>query len=202
MQRNAKLAISFIRFQYLPHLIFTLIFCLMSVFFVSFQNLNMSQAARIIEMYVSFIGILLLVPLFMPEQDRQIWNLEKSKKTPMWQLYMIRLVIALTVIAVTIAIFLFVIQQSESEIAYGQMWLCGASEIVFLGCIGYFVSAVTNQVVLGYMASVMYYAVNIGKSDIFGQLALFQMTKGQYDFAGYMLFAAVILVISGIRIRR
>ena len=85
MQKYLKIGISYLRGQYLPHLLLTLLFCLASVGFMSFQNLAVEQSAKVLEMYVSLAGIFLLTPLFMPEQNQDIWQLEKSKATPTTQ---------------------------------------------------------------------------------------------------------------------
>lgn len=201
MEKNIKLGTDFVRFQYYPHLLVVVIFCLVSGCFVSFRNLDLGQSAKVLEMYVGLVGALLMTPLFMAEQDVEIWQLEKSRQTPMWQLYLIRVVLAVIGIVVVVTVFLEIMQNNHSAVQFPDMWIGGVSELLFLGSIGAFVSAVTNQVILGYMASVMYYAVNIGGKNYFGPLALFQMSKGKYGFAGWMLLGTVILLISGIMIR-
>ena len=201
MQKNIKLAWVFLRYHYFPHMVLVFAFCCCSVFFASFRNLDAEKCAKILEMYVSIIGILLLTPLFIPEQDREIWSVVKSKKVPMWRLYCIRLSMACIMIVLIILAYFAVFQESNSSFEFGKMFMGSMSETIFLGSIGFMVSAVTNQVVLGYMASVMYYAINIGKSDMFKHLALFQMTKGAYDFAIYMCLGALIFFVFGILIR-
>lgn len=201
MQKNIKLAWVFLRYHFFPHIVLGCVFCCCSVFFVSFRNLNAEQCAKILEMYVSIIGILLLTPLFIPEQNLEIWSVKKAKKIPLWRLYCIRLSIACILITLIILAYLAVFKESNSFFEFDKMFLGSMSETLFLGSIGFFVSAVTNQVVLGYMASVMYYAINIGKSDMFKHLALFQMMRGRYDFAIYMFMSASIFLVLGIFIR-
>ena len=72
MEKYLSAGSSFVRRQYAPHLLLTLLFALMSGFFVSFRNLDGVQAAKVMELYASFGGILLLTPLFLPEQNREI----------------------------------------------------------------------------------------------------------------------------------
>ena len=83
----------------------------------------------------------------------------------------------------------------------GRLWLGSFAEIFFLGSIGFFVSGITNQVILGYMVSVIYFMVNIGGSKYLGKFALFQMMGGNYDFVPVMLTAAAVLAASGILLR-
>ena len=201
MERYLNAASSFIRRQYAPHILLTLLFCGMSGFFVSFRNLDASQAAKVMEMYLAFTGILLLTPLFMPEQDREIWLLERSKATPLWQLYLIRVLEAVVLLMAVITVFVFLMRQGNSVFSIGSLWIGSFAEILFLGSIGFFVSGVTNQVILGYMVSVLYFIVNIGGSKYLGKVALFQMMKGNYDFVALMLPAALVLLAGGIGLR-
>lgn len=201
MEKYLRAGSSFIRRQYAPHLLATLLFCCMSGFFVSFRNLDASQAAKVMEMYGAFTGILLLTPLFLPEQNREIWLLEKSKATPLWKLYLIRLLAAAVLLAVVVTVFLQMLKQGNSQFDGTKLWIGSFCELFFLGSIGFFVSGITNQVVLGYMVSVVYFFVNIGAAKYLGDLALFQMMKGEYDFAVPMTLAALLLVAGGILLR-
>lgn len=202
MENWLKIAGSFCYRHYLPHLLLAFGFCLLSGNFVSLRNLDIHQAAKVLEMYTVWVGIILLVPLFMPEQNEEIWQLEKTKKTPMWIVYGIRLMEGIVGIAVVVFFFLLVLQKQGSTIDFGKMWIGTFCETLFLGSIGFFVSAVTNQVIIGYMVPIVYFAVNIGKREIFRHFALFQMTfKGTYDFWYWMLFGSLLLIISGIYLR-
>lgn len=201
MERYLSAGSSFLRRQYLPHLLLTLLFCGLSGFFVSFRNLSAQQAAKVMEMFVIFVGILLFTPLFLPEQNREIWLLEKSKQTSMWQLYLIRLLEALVVLAVLITAFIGILSWQGSQFEPGKLWLGSMIEILYLGAVGFFISGITNQVVLGYMVSVLYFVGNIGGSKYFGRLALFQMMKGDFAFLPWMAAGAVALLAAGIVIR-
>lgn len=201
MERYLSVGSNFLRRQYLPHLLITLLLCIMSGFFVSFQNLSPEQAAKVMEMFVIFTGILLFTPLFMPEQNREIWLLEKSKQTSLWHLYLVRILEALVLLAVIVTVFIGVLSLGNSEFETGKLWLGSFAEILFLGAVGFFVSGITNQVVLGYMVSVLYFVGNIGGSKYFGKLALFQMMKGDFTFMPWMMAGAVILLAGGIVIR-
>lgn len=121
MERYLSVGSNFLRRQYLPHLLITLLLCIMSGFFVSFQNLLPEQAAKVMEMFVIFTGILLFTPLFMPEQNREIWLLEKSKQTSLWQLYLVRILEALVLLAVIVTVFIGVLSLGNSEFEAGKL---------------------------------------------------------------------------------
>lgn len=72
----------FVRYHYAPHLAIALIFCLISPAVIGYSNLDTAQAARVMEMYFSITGMLLFAPLLIPEQDRSIRALIKSKELP------------------------------------------------------------------------------------------------------------------------
>ncbi len=201
MEKYVKLTVSFIKRQYYPHLLLVLAFVLVSGGFVSFRNLEEAQTAKVMEMYVALTGILLFTPLFMAEQDKEIWDLEKSRQTPMWVVYMLRLLTALLVFTAVIASFILFMVQGNSSFDAGRLFWGSFCEILFLGSIGFFVSAITNQVVIGYMLAFIYYACNIGGGKVFDKLALFQMMKGEYGSWIYWISGAVFLLVSGMLLR-
>lgn len=62
MEKYLTLMASFVKRQYYPHLLLTLLFVAVSGGFVSFKGLEEQQAARVMEMYAAFAGILLFPP--------------------------------------------------------------------------------------------------------------------------------------------
>lgn len=201
MEKYLRIAGKFLTKQYFPHILIALLLCFISGGFMSFRNLDMSQAAKIMEMYVAFFGILFFTPLFIPEQDREIWALEKSKMLPMWKLYLVRMAEAVLLLVLFVTIFVLMVLNGSRGIDGWELWLNSFCEILFLGSIGFFVSAVTNQAVLGYMVSIIYFAANFGGRKYFYKFALFQMMEGKTDFWEYMLLGAVIFLGTGVLIR-
>ncbi len=201
MEKYGKLTISFVKRQYYPHLLLTLLFVAVSGGFVSFKGLESVQAAKVMEMYVAFTGILLFTPLFMPEQDKEIWDLERSKKTSMWKVYLPRLLLALIVCIAVISLFLGLMVKGGGMFDAARLFRGACCEIFFLGSIGFFASAVTNQVVIGYMVAVIYFAVNIGGGKRMWNFALFKMMKGDYGTWIFWLLGAAALFVSGIVVR-
>ncbi len=201
MEKYKKLTVSFIKRQYYPHLLLILLFVAASGGFVSFKGLESAQAAAVMEKYAAFAGIILFTPLFMPEQDKEIWELERSKGTPMWKVYLPRILLALVACLLVIAIFLGLMVKGGGEFETFPLLRGSCCEILFLGSIGFFVSAVTNQVVIGYMLAVVYYAVNIGGAKYLENFSLFQMTRGEYGTWMYWLLGAVVLFLSGVVVR-
>lgn len=201
MEKYVNLAGKFLVKQYLPHIGVALVFCLLSGGVMSFRNLENVQAAKIIEQYLILVGMVLLTPLFMGEQDIDIWQLERTKTMAMWRQYLLRLFLAVLSLCIIAGGFLLFLKSQNEALAMEKLLLGGFAELLFLGSIGFFASAVTNQVVIGYMFAVMYYVVNIGGGKYLGKFALFQMLKENYDFAGWMYAGAFCLFTAGILIR-
>lgn len=187
----------FVRYHYAPHMAIALIFCLISPAVIGYSNLDTAQAARVMEMYFSITGMLLFAPLLIPEQDRSIRALIRSKELPLWQLLLVRLATAILVAAIIVLVILSIIKNSGGTIAYGRLFAGSFAEIIFLGSISFLAGSLTNQFILGYMSGFMYYAVNLGASKYLGHFALFQMIRGTYDFIPWMLVLSAAFFIVG-----
>lgn len=201
MEKYGRLTVSFVKRQYYPHLLLIFLLVAFSGGFVSFKGLENTQAAKVMEMYAAFAGILLFTPLFMPEQDREIWDLERSKGTSMWRIYLPRILLALVLCILVISVFVGVMIKGGGNFDAGILFRGSCCEILFLGSIGFFVSALTNQVVIGYMAAVVYYAMNIGGGKYLGKFALFKMMRGEYETWIFWLLGAVVLLVFGVFVR-
>lgn len=188
----------FIRYSYSLHLAFTLLFCLLSPAIVGFSNLDTYEAAKVMEIYFSLTGILLFSPLLIPEQDRSIRDLVRSKEQPVWQLLLMRFAAAVLAAAIVIFAILSIIDNSGGTICFGRLFAGSLAETLFLGSICFLAASLTGQIVLGYMAGFMYYAVNLGAAKYLGHFALFQMCRGVFDFIPRMAFLGVLMIVGGI----
>ncbi len=195
------LAISFTRFSYKWHLLLAAVFYLLSGAVVSYRNLDAAGCATIMERYAVFAGIFLFAPLLLPEQDREIWQIEKSKALSVFRLIWIRLLMAMLALLIVIGGFLLGMRWGNSRFDAGLLLGGAYAEILFVGSIAFFFSAVTNQIVIGYMMAVLYYVVNLGAAKYLWKFALFQMRGNSFDFIGWMLAGAAALLISGTLLR-
>ncbi len=201
MEKYGRLAVSFMRHHYLPHLGLTALFILASGAVISFRSLDEGSSAKVMEMYAVLSGILLLTPLFFPEADAEIWELKRTKETPMWQLYLGRLALAVPALAVTLGFFLLRLFAGNSEFDAGILFVAAFAEAFFLGAIGFFASAATNQPVIGYMVSLLYYIGNIGLAEKFGPLGLFPLMRGNSAHPGIFLLTGILFAAAGILVR-
>lgn len=198
LKRSFLLLCSFWRHAYGWHLLLAAVFCLCAPLIVSFGNLSESGCAAMMEKYGLFAGLLLMTPLAMPEQDAQLWQLEKSKACPMEWLMTLRILGAAFVLGIAVVGF-------EAALAHGNSsfdpWLLGRGayvEYLFLGSISFFFGVLTNQAVLGYMVGVFYYLASLGGyRKLLRVFSLMQMQRGSYDFWPWMLGGAAVFLLAG-----
>ena len=106
MGNYVKTILNFIRYHYLPHLCGAALLVLCAGAVLSFRNLDTAGAAKVMEHYGVIAGILLFTPLFLPESDMEIWQLEASRHLPMWKLYLGRLFPAVCMLAAVVSILI------------------------------------------------------------------------------------------------
>lgn len=201
MENYGKTILNFIRYHYLPHLCGAALLVLCAGAVLSFRNLDAAGAAKVMEQYGVLAGILLLTPLFMPERDIAIWQLEASRRLPMWQLYLGRLFPAVCMLAAVVSILILRLLAGGSVFPVWLLWRGAFCEALFLGGIGCFAAAVTNQAVLGYMVSILYYAANMGMADRLWKFGLFPIYRGDEGTWPWLLLAAAFLAAGGIWLR-
>nr|WP_304955402.1 hypothetical protein [uncultured Acetatifactor sp.] len=201
MGNYVKTILNFIRYHYLPHLCGAALLVLCAGAVLSFCNLDTAGAAKVMERYGVLAGILLFTPLFVPESDMEIWQLEASRYLPMWKLYLGRLFPAVCMLAAVVSILILRLLAGGSVFPVWLLWREAFCEALFLGGIGCFAAAVTNQVALGYMVSVLYYAVNIGMANRLWKFGLFPVCRGEEGTWPWLLGAAAFLTAGGIWLR-
>ena len=80
MEKYIKLTVSFVKRQYYPHLLLLFLFVALSGGFVSFRGLESQQAAKVMEMYAAFTGILLFTPLLCRNRIEKYGILKEVKE--------------------------------------------------------------------------------------------------------------------------
>lgn len=186
---------------WIPFLICILLL-LASPLFLGIENLTEPEAAKVLEYYAVFISIILLPAVFLPEQDKDIRDLLSSKYMPVAKLYGIRMTQAIIYLMLLLGIYMCVLKAGNCEFAFLKLYMGELATMVFLGGMGIFFYALTDQVVVGYMIPLLYYMLNItiSPNKIKG-LYLFSMSIGKYEWKWTLGMAGVVLLAAGIAIR-
>ena len=186
---------------WIPFLICILLL-IVSPLFLGIENLTEPETAKVLEYYAVFISIILLPAVFLPEQDKDIRDLLSSKYTPMAKLYGIRIIQAMLYLMLLLGVYMCILKAGNCEFAFLKLYMGELATMVFLGGMGIFFYALTDQVVVGYMIPLLYYMLNItiSPNKIKG-LYLFSMSIGKYEWKWTLGMAGVVLLAAGIAIR-
>ncbi len=161
----------------------------------------MVQSAKVLEMYVALIGIILFVPVFQPEQNREIRDLITSKYTSIFSIYSVRVVLMVLFSSVLLLAYMGVMRQGNCEMEMGKYFFGVLSEMFAFGGLGILAYAGSDNLIIGYMAPIIYYVFAYGGGTKYlGKFYPFAMTT-DYETKYVLFIAGIICMIAGIAIR-
>lgn len=158
-----------------------LLMCLIPILF-GIKNLDALASSFVLERFVSLIGIILITPVFLPEGDRNIAELVESKYTSVFVVYLMRLLPAVAAVFVIIGVFAKIMLLMDC-VFDASMYTVGTFASAFiLGAMGFTAYALTDNVVIGYMLPVGYFAINISSAPgELGNFYLFSLAYGSFE---------------------
>ncbi len=167
------------------------------------SNLNQPQVAKIMEMYLSFIGMILLLPTFIPDINPDIKDLIRSKKEAMPVIHLLRTMEAIAVIVILGAGFLFLLRKENCIFSFEIMLYILLANGFFLGGLGMLIFSITDQVVFAYMIPLIYYVVNIGGlGKKFNMFYLFSMQMNLITPKHYLMISGLLFIAGSILIAK
>lgn len=183
------------------HVLIAVSLCLASPLFMGVENLNSYQTAKVLEMFFSLLGIILCIPVFLPDFDWSIRELLESKKTPMLMVHILRLLQSVLVLAGILMVFLFFLKQNHCNFDFWKYFSGAMADCLFLGGMGLVVYSIFDYVTMAYMIPFLYYIVNIGGKKYVGKFYLFSMMTGSFEETWYLLAGAVVFLIVAVGYR-
>lgn len=184
--------------NFLPHLGTALMLAFLTPLIWEISSLDKARAARPVEMLLSLAGAILLVPVFLPEQNENIRDLICSKKTDYLSICAMRVMYSIVSLAFIIGGFVLAMRFSESDVTLFHL-TGGFASALFLGALGFAAAGISGNAAVGYMVSMIYYIANFSLKDKLGKFFLFSMSLSEdADIAGkiWLLFAAVLLILT------
>ncbi|MDE6519186.1 MAG: hypothetical protein K2K91_01835 [Ruminococcus sp.] len=185
------------------HFILAIAVAVLTPVVFSISSLDARASAQPIEMLLPFIGTILLTPVFLPEQNQEIRDVIRSKKTDYLIVCLIRVIYSVAAVMLITGLFVLAMKYCECDVTLKHFIGSSASSL-FMGTVGFSVAGLSNSVSSGYMASMVYYAANIGLKDKLGICYLFSMYSGG-DFSDkylLILLSAIIIAIVFIILRK
>jgi hypothetical protein len=196
-EKIRSIAVSNLRHNFLPHFILSVLLLLLTPFVFGTANVDAKSAAVPLEMFVSLIGIILLTPVFLPEQSGSIRDVVESKATASVFVYSIRIGIALFSMSALIAAFVLYMKGNGCTISLVSAVFGTFSSSVFLGALGLFVYGLSDTLIVGYMAPMVYYMLNLfGGKKYFEKLYLFSMSSGNMSEKYWLISVGIVLILS------
>lgn len=169
---------------------------------VGVRNLNAAETASLLDFYVVIPGMLLLLPIFLPEQDHAIRDLIRSGYTSMESIYLIRILLNVLVMIILTAVFLKALQMGDCQFSFFRYFFATLCGMVFLGGLGILAYALSDNPVIGYMAAFGYYLFALGSgSKYLGNWYLFSLASGSYTEKSYLVVTGILLLAAGVCMR-
>jgi hypothetical protein len=186
-----------VKLTLLINLLIALLILFITPVIFGINNLDNISSAFVLERFISLIGIVLLTPIFLPEQDKNIAELVESKYTSCIKIYLIRFILSIISLFIFISGFIVFMVLMSCEFDTLKFILGTFATAFFLGSIGFITSAVSNNVVFGYMASLGYYVFNMFNSSKLKNLYLFSLGKGSFTEKYWLLGIGAAFIFSG-----
>lgn len=162
----------------------------------SIRNADYIWAARICEQFVVIIGVIILVPLFSPEEEGGIRETVESKYTPQSYVYIIRILTSLLIIVGLITLIVELLILWGGSFNQGALIAGSFATAFFLGALGMFVVSVSGQLMAGYMVPIVYFILDMmTKGKYTKKFFLFSLLKNSFIEKYYLLAAALVLVV-------
>lgn len=183
-----------LRHNFLPHFALAVLILLLTPVIFGISCLDEKAATVPLEMFVSLTGIILLTPIFLPEQSDDISDVVRSKYTSHLTVWMIRVIYSLTALVILIFGFTLIMRICGSEVtimnALGALFTA-----VFLGSLGLFSSGVSRNIAVGYMVPMLYYVVNFAGGNKLGNFYLFSMAQGSFNEKYWLLSGSILVTV-------
>ena len=188
-----------LRLSLLPSLLLSVVLLLLSPLVMGVENLDASRTAAVLEMFVALIGIILITPINLPEQNKDIRDLVEAKYTSITVILLIRLIEAIVSLAILIGGYIIFLRLNHCSFPQLQFYLGTLAEALFVGGIGFCAYSIFNQIAIAYMLPLVYYIVSISPGrKLLKDFYLFSMRYGSYREKFYLAVAGVILIIFGL----
>lgn len=184
------------------HLLVCLALLCLSPLLMGVSNLETEDTAKVLEMYVALIGIVLIPPVFLPEQNREIRELVGSKYMNSATVYCIRLLGNIVILALLLGGYVWMLTGNGCHFPVVKYYFGAYAGMLFFGVLGLFCYGASDNIIIGYMVPIFYYVAAVGSGDKYLKIFYpFSMVKDSLVEKGYLLLAAVVLAVGGIWLR-
>lgn len=179
--RHGKIFSVNLRYNFLQHFAIACVIALAVPMIFSISSLTARGASQPLEFLLSFAGAFLFTPVFYPEQNKNVRDLIRSKRTGYLSVCLVRVLYSAAALAVIVGTMVLVMKFCESSVTWRHFVGAYASALL-LGSVGLFFAGASGNVTAGYMAAVIYYLAGYAMKEKLGAACVFSMTLGM-DFS-------------------
>lgn len=180
--------------NFLPHFLIALIIVLFTPVVFGISSLDSVRSAQPLEMLLSLTGTVILTPVFLPEQNENIRDLIRSKKTDYTGICIMRVIYSVITLALITGVFVFIMRLCESDVGI-KHFAGGFTTALFLGSLGFCTAGISKNISVGYMVSMIYYIANFALKDKLGRFFIFSMSAGSFTEKYYLLLSSLVIII-------
>lgn len=190
-----------LKYYFLPLFLLSVIIILLTPVLYGTTNLDRKAAAVPLEMFVSMIGMILLVPVFHPEQDDEINDVIASKYIDSIYVYFIRIACSVMGIILLVLVFALFMLGGGCEITVP---LIGGTiaDAMFLGGMGLLTAALTANLPVSYMIPLLYYILGITMKSKLGKINLFAMMNGNHEPDVWLFGTGILFIVLSVLIKK
>lgn len=164
-------------------------------------SLEGAAVAQPLEMLLVWIGPALLATVFLPEQNLEIRDVVRARKTGYLPVCLLRLLYSGLTVILLVLVFTGIMKAGESQVLPYHVWgsVCSA---LLLGALGLAGAGISGNAAGGLMVCMLYYLASYGLGRRLGVFSLFSMTKGYMEGKGWQLAAAVALTTGALAVMK
>lgn len=199
MERYLYIAKVNLKYQLWPHALAALLLCVISPLLMGVENLDSQQTAKIIDVYLCLLGIILLVPVFWGDDDHNIRDLCASKMEPMFFVHLIRLLESFILLVALLVGYLLFLKSRNCCFAFDAYLFGAVANCLFLGGLGVAIYGISDLMPVAYMIPILYYILCFGLGGKhLGKFYLFSLSyEGSKDKI-YLLAGGILLTAIGL----
>lgn len=190
-----------LKHNFLPLFLLSIIVILLAPVLFGTTNLDSKASAVPLEMLISIIGIILLIPIFQPEQDPEIADVTASKYVDSTYVYCIRTaysVIGMILLVLAFSFFMLACGcQITAKLIFGTI-----ADGMFLGSLGLLTAAVTSNLPVSFMVPLLYYVLTLTMKDKLGNFNLFAMMSENYEPNIWLFITSILLIAISLFLKR
>lgn len=202
LENYLSLTVINLKLNTLTYLLFSIVFLCILPLVQGVSNLGETAAAFCLENFAAIIGIILLVPIFAPEESKEIDEIAASKSMPAFKPYVVRTVLAAISVLVLVIGFCIMLRYNSCTFPFVPYIFGTFISALFLGSIGMLASSLSGSTITGYMASIGYLIINMMTGNKYvGKFYIMSMKNNSFNEKYYLLFGGVVFIVLAIMIK-